>query len=66
MLEYGSNILAERNRRRINQSELASRLGWKTHTIVDIEQMRVGIDDDTYNRVMATLNEIEAEKHQVA
>lgn len=52
MKEYGESIMAERARKRISQADLAKRLGWYPSTLVEIELGRVGVDSETYRRVL--------------
>jgi len=63
MLEYGSQLRASRNGRRIkiNQGVLAARMDWDVHTLVDIENRKLGIDDETYRQALMALDEIESE-----
>ena len=62
MIEYGPEILAERSKHRITQETLAKRAGIHTATLVDIEQKRIGIDDETYETLKnAIADEIASE-----
>jgi transcriptional regulator with XRE-family HTH domain len=56
MSKNGETILAERSKQRVTQNELARRLGLMTSTIVDIEYNRIGIDEETFQRIMDALN----------
>ena len=60
MIEYGSEILAARSRRRITQSALARHIGIFDSTLVDIERGRIGVDDDTYRRFLDAIDAIES------
>ena len=60
MIQYGSEILAARSRRRITQSALAEQVGIFEGTLVEIERGRIGIDEDTYRRFLDAIDAIES------
>jgi len=63
-IPFGQRILSERWKWRINQSELCEKMGIGKGTLVDIEHLKIGIDDPTFKRFMQVINEIIEEKRQ--
>jgi DNA-binding XRE family transcriptional regulator len=61
-MNYGEQILAARSGARLKQWELASRLGISHHTLVDIENNRLGLDKPTYERFIAAISALREEK----
>lgn len=58
MNNYGSSILGERAKKRINQTSLSRQIGIHIHTLTDIENGRIGIDEPTYKRIMDAISQI--------
>ena len=65
-INYGEEILAARSRRRIRQDTLAKKAGLLTATLVDIEQGRIGIDEETYNKILKAIDAFESESAENA
>ena len=57
MSEYAESIRAERARRRISQRKLADTAGLYQPTLIDIERGKVGIDYETYRRIMDAITD---------
>ena len=57
-MEYGSEILAYRSKRRIRQEPLAKKARIYTGTLVDIEQRRIGIDQQTYQTLISCIDDL--------
>lgn len=55
MTTYGKELLGERSKRRVSQADLSNLTGVFVQTIVDIENDRLGIDEETYDRFIAAL-----------
>lgn len=66
MSEYGYQILLERKRRGILQSELAAELGWNNATLVDVENERVPSGEATYNLAVTAMDKIQENKTTAA
>ena len=66
MTEYGSEILAERSRRRVTQQAVAEKAGIATATLVDIEYDRIAIAESTFKSILAAIREVEAEANEQA
>ena len=54
----GSDIRAERSRHRLNQQQLADRLGTYIGTLVAIEREHVELTQDEYRRILSTIEEL--------
>lgn len=57
MTTYGEELLGERAKNRISQTELSNRTGIFVQTIVDIENNRIGIDKETYDRFVSAIQQ---------
>ena len=57
MLEYGLELLAERVKKRLTQGEIAAPAGINVGTLVDIERQRIGLDTESYQRLLGVIRE---------
>jgi transcriptional regulator with XRE-family HTH domain len=57
MSEYAESIRAERARRRLSQRKLSEAAGLYQPTLIDIERGKVGIDYETYRRIMDAITD---------
>ena len=57
-----ADILAERSRHRITQTELATELGWYVQVIPPVEDGRVELSQDEYQRMLAAVEAIVARR----
>ena len=57
--EYGSDIRAERSRRRLTQEQVVRRRGIFRPTLVDIEQGRIEISEAEYKRFLDAIDQDE-------
>lgn len=57
MTQYGDEIVGERAKRRLNQTEVAERAGIFRSTLIDIENNRIGIDEPTYERIITVIRQ---------
>jgi DNA-binding XRE family transcriptional regulator len=61
MLEYGTEILGERKKRKIRQDKLTRCVGIHRATLVDIENKKIGLDDETYQKIVTAINDIDTQ-----
>lgn len=59
-----TGLFARRKQAGISQPEYARRLGVYPHTIQNIEHGLIGIDEETYDRMIALLAKMEAERKE--
>ena len=56
----GADVVAERSRHRITQSELAKELGWYTQVLPPVEDGRVELSQEEYRRILAAIENLAA------
>jgi len=61
MLKYGTEILGERKKRKIRQDKLTRLIGIHRATLVDIENNKIGVDDETYQKIVTAINDIDTQ-----
>lgn len=55
-------LLAKRRRSKVRQVPLARKLGLNNETITDIENERIGVDDETAQRISAAIDQVADEQ----
>ena len=58
----GADVLAERSRHRITQTELATELRWYVQVMPPIEDGRMELSQDDYRRLLAAVDAIVARR----
>jgi DNA-binding XRE family transcriptional regulator len=65
-ISFGQLIFGKRKQWRIRQDELSKRVDINRSTLVDIERLKIGIDEPTFRKLMNALDESIEEKRQTA
>ena len=61
-IDYIDEVRAARVRHRINQAHFGKGAGLAIQTVVDLERHRVGIDAETYGRLLAVVERLAQER----